>query len=196
MSDQATQPDWDDSISEFMRWVESQSVMGTLGPVSSVNRPFVPHPSLETYLKQGNRTRRILEALFPHRELPVEPEEIWPNCIRVFSILLLSGKGSFIQHFVQHDQLWDAKLPFLSRPSHFPPAAGNDRFFDLFSEKQWQFCPYEFYHNEIHKHLEKECILPIIEKTQLGDGGSSYTYRITLHPAYDRLTTANDIHQV
>jgi hypothetical protein len=196
MSNQAPQPDWDESISEFMTWVQSQSVMGTLGPVSPVDCPFMPHRRLEDYLKEGNRTRRILEALFPNRELPVEPEEIWPNCIRVFSILLLSGKGSFIQHFVQHDQLWDAKLPFLTRPRHFPPATDDDRFFKLFSEKQWQFCPYKFFHNETHAHLEKECILPIIHKEQLGDGGSSHTYRIKLHPSYDNLTGPSDIRQV
>lgn len=191
-----TQPDWDPDISEFMRWVETQSVIGILGPVSSVNCPFMPLPRLETYLKEGNRTRRLLEALFPNRELPVEPEGIWRNCIKGFSILLLIGKGTFIQHFVQHDQLWDAKLPFLTPPPHFPPAAGDKRFFESFSKQQWHFCPYVFRHNDINAQLEKECILPIILKQQLGDGGSALTYQIKLHPAYDYLTAATDIRRV
>jgi hypothetical protein len=196
MSNDLSQPDWDPDISEFMRWVESQSVIGTLGPVSAVNCPFMPLPRLETYLKEGSRTRRLLGALFPHRELPVGPEDIWRNCIKVFSILLLIGKGSFIQHFVQHDQLWDAKLPFLSRPRHFPPSTGKDNFFESFSKKQWHFCPYVFRYNEINAQLEKECILPIIHKQQLGDGGSALTYKIKLHPAYDYLTASTDIRRV
>jgi hypothetical protein len=196
MSDQPPQPDWETDVSEFMRWVETQSVLGTLGPVPAVNHPFMPFPRLETYLKEENRTRRLLEALFPNRDLPVEPEEIWRNCIRVFSILLLIGKGSFIQHFVQHNQLWDGKLPFSSRPRDFPLTTGDDRFFELFFQKQWQFCPYTFRHNEIHAHLDKECILPIVHKRRLGDGGSALTYQIKLHPHYDDLTAPTDIRRV
>jgi hypothetical protein len=196
MSSYLARLDWDPYISEFMRWVEWQSVSGTLDPVSAVHCPFMPLPRLETFLKEGNRTRRLLEALFPNYELPVEPEEIWPRCIKVFSILLLIGKGSFIQHFVQHDQLWDAKLPFLSRPRHFPPSARDDNFFESFSKRQWQFCPYVFRYNEINAQLEKERILPIIHKQQLGEGGSVLTYQIKLHPAYDYLTPATNIRRV
>jgi hypothetical protein len=196
MSNEPLQPDWNPDISEFIRWVKDKSVTGTLGPVPAVNHPFMPLPRLETYLKDGNKTRILLQALFPNGDSPVEPEEVWRNCIKVFSILLLIGKGSFIQHFVQHDQLWDSKLPFLSSPHHFPPATGNDQFFVAFFKQQWHFCPYLFRHNEIHAHLEKECILPIVHKEQLGYGGSALTYKIKLHPAYDDLTGPTDIRRV
>jgi hypothetical protein len=196
MSDEQLQPDWNPDISEFIRWVKDKSVTGTLGPVPAVNHPFMPLPRLETYLKDGKRTRVLLQALFPNGDLPVEPEEVWRHCIKVFSILLLIGKGHFIQHFVQHEQLWDSKLPLLPTPSHFPLATGNNQFFEAFFKQQWHFCPFTFHHNEINTHLEKECILPIVHKEQLGDGGSALTYKIKLHPAYDDLTGPTDIRRV
>jgi hypothetical protein len=195
MSNPLPQPTYHPDISAFMRWVENQSVKGTLGPVPAVNHPFMPLPRLETYLKDGNRTRALLQALFPYRQPPIEPEEVWRNCIRVFSILLLIGKGEFIQHFVQHGQLWDSKLPF-SSAQHFPPTASGGAFFDLFYQKQWHFCAYTFDRSVIEAHLEKQRILPIVFKEQLPGGGSALTYKIRLHPAYDYLTPPTDIRRV
>jgi len=40
--------------------------------------------------------------------------------------------------------------------------------------------------------LNDGCILPIVEKEELGRGGSSVTYKIRLHPYYDRLIEKSD----
>ena len=186
MSNPSSQPAFHPDISAFLEWVESNSVTGTLGPASAVNHPFMPLAKLERYLKEKNRTRTLLRALFPNRDPPIEPEEIWHHCIRVFSILLMIGKADFIQYFVKHAQLSDSKLPF-HRPSHFPPTPAGDDFVDSFFEQQWRFCPHTFSRTDIDVHLEKECVLPIVSKELLGDGGSSSTYKIELHPDYDDL---------
>lgn len=192
----ASDPAYDPDITKFINWVEKSSDNGTLGPGLAVERPFMPLGRLESYLKDGNITKTILRALFPNSEPSIGPQEVWRNCLRVFSILLLIRKGSFIPHFVQHDQLWDSRLPFLSPPRHFPTAAGDDGFFDAFSKQQWQFCPHTFQQNAINAQLEKEYILPIVQKEQLGDGGSARTYKIKLHPAYDHLRRPMDIRRV
>ena len=189
MPDASSQPEYHPDISEFIEWVQAHSIQGTLGPGSLVNHPFMPRPRLETYLKENGRTKTLLRALFPGRDPPIASEEIWRHCIRVFAILLLIGKGTFIQHFLQHDQLWDSKLPFISDRC-FPLTTGSDYFFESFCKKQWHFCPYTFRRNVIDARLEKECILPIVSKELLGDGGSASTYKIKLHPAYDDLSTS------
>lgn len=186
MPNASSQPEYHPDISDFIEWVHAHSVLGTLGPSPLVNHPFMPHARLETYLKENGRTKKLLHALFPGRDPPIAPEEIWRHCIRVFAILLLIGKGTFIQHFLQHDQLWDSKLPFISDRS-FPLTTGDDSFFESFCRKQWHFCPYTFRRDVIDAHLEKEYILPIVSKELLGDGGSASTYKIKLHPAYDLL---------
>ncbi len=193
MPNASAQPDYHPDISEFIKWVQDQSIQGTLGPSPLVNQPFMPGPRLETYFKENSRTKTLLRALFPNRDPPITPEEIWRNCIRVFAILLLIGKGTFIQHFVQHDQLWDSKLPFVSDRG-FPLTTGIDSFFEPFCRQQWHFCPYTFRQNIIDAHIGKECVLPIVSKELLGDGGSASTYKIKLHPAYDKLSasTVND----
>jgi hypothetical protein len=63
-------------------------------------------------------------------------------------------------------------------------------------KSKWHFCPYTFRQININAQLEKECILPIIHKQQLGNGGSAVIYKIKLHPAYDYLTAATDIRRV
>jgi hypothetical protein len=189
-------PAYDPDISKFIGWVQTQSVPGNLGADPDVKHPFMPLPRLEKYLKEGNTTKRLLQALFPTSEPPIGPEEVWRTCIRVFSILLLVGRGSSIPHFVQHDQLWDSKLPFLSPPLHFPPTAGDDTFFDLFFKQQWHFYPHTFLRNVIDHQIDKECILPIVDMEKLGDGGSALTYKIKLHPAYDNLEAPTAIRRV
>lgn len=190
------QPVYDPEISGFIKWVESHSEHGTLGPDPAHKISFMPLPRLVSYLKENNKTKRLLRALFPNSDPPIEPEEVWRNCIRVFSILLLIGRGSFIRHFVQHDQLCDSKLPFSSPPPHFPSEAGDDGFFDAFSRRQWHFYPHTFRRNVIDAQIEKECILPIVHKELLGDGGSALTYKIKIYPDYDDLLKPTDARRV
>jgi hypothetical protein len=192
------QPAYDREISTFVEWVRDQSIKGTLGSDPDVKHPFMPLARLENYLKEkdGDRTKRLLRASFPNSDPPIEPEDVWRNSIRVFSILLLIRKVDFIPAFVQHDQLWDSKLPFFSPPRHFPPAPGDDGFFASFCKQQWHFYPHTFQQNVIKAQLEREYILPIVYKEQLGDGGSATTYKIRLHPAYDHLKAPMDIRSV
>lgn len=190
------QPAYDSDILKFTRWVKDQSVPGNLGADPDVKALFMPLPRLENYLKEKNTTERLLRALFPNSEPLIEPEEVWRNCIRVFSILLLIGKGQFIPHFLQHDQLWDSKLPFSSPPRHFPPTVGDEPFFELFFKQQWHFYPHTFRRINIDAQIDKECILPIVDMQKLGASSSALTYKIKIYPAYDELEAATAIRRV
>lgn len=184
-----SRPVYHPEITDFIKWVEAESIGG-------VNDPFMPLSKLERYLKEGNRTERLLRALFVTDKPPIKPEEVWRNCMSVFSILLLIGRGTFILYFVQQDQLWDVKLPFSSRPSRFPLAADDYGFFESFFQKQWRFSAHTFRQHVFKAQLEKERVLPIVDKQLLGDGSSALTYKIKLHPDYDKLRVPGDIRRV
>jgi hypothetical protein len=188
MSRAQPQPDHAPAIQHFLDFVNEKSVKGTHGPSPTVNRPFMPLLRLQTYLEEQDRrrTRAILQALFPTDDLPIEPEEIAQRCPKVFAILLCIGKGQFIGHFARYSNLRDNKLPFEARPSHFPTTSEEGQFWESFYKRQWQFCPHMFQY-DIDAELEKECILPIIHKERLAEGGSAVAYKIKLHSMYDQL---------
>ena len=191
MSRGQRQPDYAQAIQDFLDFVNEKSVKGTHGPSSTVNRPFMPSRRLQTYFEGQlhQRTNNILQALFLPDEPPIEPAEILQKCPRVFAILLCIGKGRFIERFARHHNLRDNKLPFETRPRHFPNATDDEHFWESFYEQQWHFYPHTF-QNDTDTELEKEYILPIIHKEWLAEGGSAVAYKIKLHSTYDQLKTS------
>lgn len=197
MSPSAPQPDHAAPvIQELLEWVPKHCINGTNGPSTTPNRPFMPLPDLESYLKAECRTNKLLRALYYEREHNVIVDVMEKWYIRVFTILTLIGKGRYIEHFVQHHNLRDTQLPFLEKPSHFPTDPNDPRFWESFYEKQFAFCAHIFRYNENYTKLEDLCILPIISKEVLGQGGSAAIYKIKLHPSYDQLNPALEFSKV
>ena len=146
---------------------------------------FVPESLLRDYFQDSYHAKRLLAALYPDVECPVNPERILKYS-RVFSILLLIGKGHFIQNFVQHQELQDHKLPFDDQPRSFPTDTADARFFIMFYKRQWEFCPPEF-EEGMDVHFRDEYVLPILEEKEIGKGGSGRVYKIVLHKDYNKL---------
>ena len=179
-------------IQELLDWVPKHCISGTNGPSATLNCLFMPLPDLEAFLKAHNRTNRLLRALYPQREHPVTVANLEASYIRVFTILVLIGKGRYIGHFVKHLNLDDLHLPFLEKPTHFPIDPNDSTFWTSFYERQFAFCAHHFRNNQDYKKLEELCVLPIVKKEVLGSGGSAAIYKIVLHPFYDRLNPAPD----
>ena len=197
MSRSAPQPDHAAVvIQELLEWVPKNCISGTNGPSAEPNRPFMPLPDLEAYLKAHRRTSKLLRASYPERDHLVVASFLEEWYIRVFTILILIGKGNYIEHFYQHTNLRDHKLPFLEKPAHFPIDPSDPTFWESFYEKQFIFCAHCFGHNENYIKLEDPCVLPITSKELLGRGGSAAIYKIRLHPYYDRLLSEADCSMV
>lgn len=192
MSPSTPQPDYASPIiQELFEWVQNHCINGTNGPSATPNRPFMPLDELQAYLKAEDRATKLLHALYPERDdLPLLVEALEHWYIRVFIILTLIGKGRYIETFAQHTNLQDPHLPFLEKPAHFPIDPTDDKFWEKFYEKQFAFCAHVFRYNDNRLKLEDLCILPIISKEVLGQGGSAAIYKIKLHPYYDQLNPA------
>ena len=182
-------------IQELLKWVPKHCINGTNGLSATPNRPFIPLPDLEAYLKAENRTGKLLRSLSIERHhVIVDILEKW--YIRVFTILILIGKGRYIEYSVQHHNLRDIHLPFLEKPAHFPTDPNDPTFWDSFYEKQFAFCAHCFRYNENYIKLEGLCILPIVSKEVLGQGGSAAIHKIKLHPYYDQLNLPVEVSNV
>lgn len=183
------QQDHEDAIQGFRKWVDENSVCGTLGDTERPNTKFMIGLRLENWLKEGTHTQDLLRILWPDDAAPLQPQDIYWKCSKAFAILLLIGMGRYINHFIQHESLWDDHMPFDKEraPADFPTTDVCPKFYQKFVERQWQFCAHHFRYG-VDIHLAPERILPIKTKTLIGTGGFADLYKITIYPGYDELT--------
>lgn len=183
------QADHDPVIQAFITWIRKVSQPGLRGPGPDPNCTFVPLSQIETYFQDVSRVTRLLRSVLGPDELLLSLPAIAKKYPRVFSILLLIGKGRFIQYFARYETLCDQRLPFEVKPQCFPTSTetSDDSFFATFRDCQWQFCAHTFQPSDIDLHLGKETILPIVKREKLGSGASAVVFKINIHEAYNQL---------
>lgn len=180
------QPDDHPHIQELFSWAKEARRLGVGDTGLKLDRPFIPDPETKAYLKDIRKIKNLLAALDPDGNPQLDPETIRNKYPKVFLILLLTGNGRFISHFVRHDSLCDQYLPFRTRPHEFPHTSNID-FFTSFCRQQWEFCAQIFHYGTDQRFDEKDLILPIISIEKLEGGGSATVHKIGLHPAYNEL---------
>lgn len=185
------QADHNHALIEYHNWLKDTRVLGsgclTTGTTDSDCR-FVPKSDLQQYLKREIIVKILRVLGIRHHSADV----ILKGYLKNFAILLSLDHGKLIEWFLQHDSLSDKKLPFETCPPTFPQTS-DPNFFNTFSRRQWMFCAPAFsYRKHYIWALNDGCVLPIVEKEELGRGGSSVTYKIRLHPCYDRLVEERD----
>ena len=180
------QPDNRPTLQAFHQWVKSVRCTSSDDTGSQSLRSFVPLPRVQAYFKtQRSSVQKILEEIFPDRDPPVDIETIERSYSRVFCILLLIGRGCYIESFVDYESLSDQHLPFdESAPTAFPKSANP--FFSAFYEQQWEFCA-PLFEDMMQRRFGPKVILPIILKEKIDGGGSAIAYKIVLHQAYNWL---------
>jgi hypothetical protein len=138
-------------------------------------------------LAEGNRLEQLLWFIFEDEETPpVEVSVVQETCLKVFCILLSIGKARYIRPYVEHDDLVNSHVLFYSKPGNFLISTYQPSLWDLFSKKQWIFCPAEISY-KIHNSLDPHRILLIAERKVLARGGSAVVSKIVLHPSFNNL---------
>lgn len=190
------QRDHDLAIVRFHEWRGKAQVKGTGDASLDLKHPFVPSSKVQAYFQDIDNIERILAALYGPSELPIDAQEIKRKYAKVFCILLLIGKGCYIDSFLSRGNLSDNHLPFYERPQSFPPSSSTaPDFFEAFFDRQWEFCTPDFEQN-MNKNFEAKEILPIISKQELAGGASANIYEIELHEEYNLLNLGSKVEAV
>ena len=159
----------------------------TANPVTREQEKFVPFELIETYFSEEYHLLDVLSAVFPNEDpLPVEDSVVQDSYLKTLCILLSIGGARYIRHFVEHDGLSDVRLPHSSKPRNFPISPSRPELWSDFYETQWMFCAAEM-HYKVNNSLEPKLILPIVERTVLGQGGSAVISKIVLHKWFNKL---------
>ena len=190
------QPDHKLAITKFHEWIKEAQEMGSGDASLDLKHPFVPSSKVQAYFQDIDNIEQILAALYGPSELPINAQEIKRKYAKVFCILLLIGKGCYIDSFVSHGNLSDNHLPFYEQPQSFPPSSSTaPDFFERFHNRQWEFCTPDF-EQDMNKKFEAKEILPIISKKELAGGASANIYRIELHEEYNLLNPGSKVEAV
>ena len=183
-----TQPEYDEEIQAFLRWIASpDSRRRGIGSSSRATQcEFIPPSEVQRYLNAGHRVECLLQSLFGKDDSrAMNAGIVREHYLRPFAILLCIGEGLMIQHFIHYPSLQDHRLPYRGCPQDFP-FSPDPTFFERFQNEQWKFCAVEFEYNT-NLHLHKEEILPITHIKEIGRGGNAVIHKIVVHEEYDKL---------
>ncbi|KAF2265882.1 kinase-like protein [Lojkania enalia] len=168
-------------LQQYANWIQDHCAYGL--SCDGERKAFVPLAATHTYLKRAGHVKHLLTAVTRSTIQPGGVRESFP---KIFTILLLIGKGSFIEDFLNSSELSDSSLPLFQKPRGL--RCLNDVEFQQFQEQQWIFCAPLFDARLLHGvHYSPSYILPITSKREIAEGGSAVVFEIALHPDHDRL---------
>jgi hypothetical protein len=155
---------------------------------------YLPESKLKEYFADKHTLQAILKAILPHeKDLHNVRQQIRRHYTKCFAILLYIGHPRLIVPFVEAPYLADSRLPFDACPPTFPFHANRDQLFQRFYEYQWAFCAPILHYRTFT--LRSELILPftILGRIEGGEGGTSETFKIEVHPEYDKLSSSDRV---
>lgn len=144
---------------------------------------FIPNKALEDVLSADKiRTCILCSSIEEIRRTDVL-RVIESGGKRVFAILLLLGKESLMDNFVQNDHMLqgtnlDSKLPL--HLETLETVLLDERVASEFCQRQWELLPPFFQEDRNHRTFESETVLPFIEQEELAQGGFGEVFKVTL----------------
>ena len=135
-------------------------------------------------------TERISRILQQHAIIPFYRASEYVKLIqkdypKIFSILVLIGRVSFVATSFIHLDLTDAKLPLTEEQlQNLPKSVCNG-----FRVEQHAFLALPLRLGLIHKVLDAKVVLPFLEEEELENGEGAYgkVYKFKVHQAYQEL---------
>jgi hypothetical protein len=169
-------------VQEFLRWQEQQLVQPDGYP------PFIPEDLILQHLEHENSKilKAILKSAFPTEGSIQLAKNISSSCLRAFCILLEIGKLQYLQSFLDTPELGNRHLPFYTKPTRFPISPASPTFFFEFYAAQWKYCPI-YLEYMLCPSLVDTQPLPFTQKTRIGRGADSKTYKIEVAQCYNWL---------
>jgi hypothetical protein len=169
-------------LRDFLRHAEILAIDPRSPTDLHKRRPFVPARALQHYLTEP-AIKKLLSSCLLHTTYWRSIQQYYS---KIFTILIIIGKGDRIDHFISYDNLDDDRLPFRS-DSDWPPDCRD--FFQEFSNAQWRFCAQPLRKDRLNNtRLYDETIIPITSIKELKRGPDSCIYKVDIYPGYNHLT--------
>lgn len=182
------------ALHDFFRW-ESQNWVELIEDITTDERAyFMPLETLRTNFKANDNKKlnRILCEVFGSKFPPIDSDFILRDHTAIFVILLRIGKGKYIEHFAQYEELSDRRLPFdpSNPPREFLEIFEDPEILERFCERQTIYCVPQFNAHMLHKNFGRR-LLPITAKEPQGIEGMAGRYVIKVYGPYNKLLPAN-----
>lgn len=168
-------------LDDYLAHIEGCTLLAISDASSTGTRPIVSIRALRSYVSPDILRKLLLCISITSNYETVVREQY----LVVFTILLSIGMGPFIHTFVQHDQLVDERLPFLTRDV-WPEA--SSQIFDNFYEAQWRFCAKTLVPDGLNDtKLCDNMVMPFKEIKVLNKGSDSTISKVELFEEYNHL---------
>ncbi|KAH8761295.1 hypothetical protein BGZ57DRAFT_858249 [Hyaloscypha finlandica] len=172
-------------IENYKAWITSNSLFAAGS--SGSDRCFIPQEKLQQFFNPTSKVDNLRNLLSVCGiSVDIDVETIRESFVKVFSILLMINKASYIKAFILRDDLSDSSLPFGPGNERILEDEERKSFYDAFVHAQWQFCAPVF-HFQMETRFDEHLILPFTKKEKLHDGGMAAVYKIEMHPYYNAL---------
>jgi hypothetical protein len=159
--------------------------------------PFIPVYELEELLTETVIRDVIYNCGIEAPSLEETIRIVVLGAKKIFAALILIHKENLVRQFIEQDQYQteklDAKLPVSNAwlCELLGQATGSS-----FWEVQWMFVAPFFQYDLSHRVLEDAMILPIIEKSFIGEGAFGQVFKIKLHSRHQGVKDIEDHTQV
>jgi hypothetical protein len=183
-------------LKDFDNLIMAYTYNGTRAITFHEECPFVSFPGFQKRLSDDFVNRLLYAVILDFNfRFYIDPSIVRTRYLRIFCILLSLKKGHLIINFIR-SELHDDRLPFslIDRPVDFSTDRDDPYLWENFCNKQWLFCAAEFKGYDIR--LEKERILPIVEKVEVAVGENTTFYKVIIHEAYNLLRQTANYNQV
>lgn len=155
----------------------------------SKSKSFVPEGYLREHLTLNDITSLLSDTIFgiPQHKQESTALIVYEEALKILAILVDLNWQQKLSSFIEGNVL-DSSLPLDDPPleSLIPEAWTN------FKALQWDYLAYRFRKGQYLIKLQKELILPYVEQTPLGGGGSSTVSKVLIHFAHQNLLPDNN----
>jgi hypothetical protein len=144
----------------------------------------MPEGSLSAILNIQNVTEALADPRFniPSHKLEDAANTVIEQGLKVFSILLELNCERYLSVFIENDCLDSSlTLPENLLAEIIPEGAAH------FHKLQFQYKPYFLRKSQYHRNLGNLQVLPYVEQENIGGGGFSSVYAVSIHRAHQNL---------
>ncbi|RSL46877.1 hypothetical protein CEP54_013664 [Fusarium duplospermum] len=145
------------------------------------NKYFIPEAAFFQVMTDEQVQKAIAESEIKPYQRDEVVKQVCQSGKKILGTLILANQASLLQHFIEADQLEDAKLPFTEETLIQTVRLTKDQA-TKFDKEQWVFTAPTFRRGTINRRLVEGSVLPFKVDKKIGEGGFGDVYEVVLDP--------------